>query len=106
MNAEVAGIVLLLAVAAILGVTAVLRLRAQTKPSARMLHARERSAGTIRKREPELEARIESVLRGPRQKYGAIFTEYSVWRAGRSRFHDQGLDWRTFGDGPQFVEEP
>jgi hypothetical protein len=112
-----------------------------------------------RKRALDLEARIKTVLTGPRQKYGDIFTDYSVWKAGRetrlelvatdqwgrlneftrclvvrylwrvleslsggavvvvdqppqewnvdvdSGFRDQGFDWKTFGHGPQFVEE-
>jgi len=113
-----------------------------------------------RKRSPDLEARIKTVLAGPRQKYGDIFTDYSVWKSeqetrleltatdqwGRlneftrclvvrylwrvleslaggavvvvdeppqewnvevdAGFRDQGFDWKTFGHGPQFVEEP
>jgi hypothetical protein len=107
----------------------------------------------------ELEARIKTVLTGPRQKYGEIFTTYSVWKsesetrlelvAGEpwkklneftralvvrylwrvleslaggavvivddptqvwneeidSGFRDQGFDWKTFGSGPQFINE-
>lgn len=129
---------------------AVLRWRAEA-------HARIRSQ---RKRAPDLEARIKTVLAGPRQKYGDIFTDYSVWKSeqetrleltatdqwGRlneftrclvvrylwrvleslaggavvvvdqpaqewnvevdAGFRDQGFDWKTFGHGPQFVEEP
>ncbi len=113
-----------------------------------------------RKRAPDLEARIKTVLAGPRQKYGDIFTDYSVWKTERetrleliatpkwarlneftrclvvrylwrvleslaggavvvvdqpaqewnveidSGFRDQGFDWKTFGLGPQFVDEP
>ncbi len=33
------------------------------------------------KRSYELEARIKTVLTGPRQKYGEIFTDYSVWKS-------------------------
>jgi len=131
-------------------VLAVLRWRAEA-------HARIRSQ---RKRAPDLEARIKTVLAGPRQKYGDIFTDYSVWKSeqetrleltatdqwGRlndftrclvvrylwrvleslaggavvvvdqppqewnvevdAGFRDQGFDWKTFGHGPQFVEEP
>jgi hypothetical protein len=112
-----------------------------------------------RRRAYELEARIRTVLTGPRQKYGEIFTEYSVWKdetetrlelvAGTpwkklneftrclivrylwrvleslaggavvivddpqqvwndevdSGFRDQGFDWKTFGMGPQFINE-
>jgi len=113
-----------------------------------------------RRRAYELEARIRTVLTGPRQKYGEIFTDYTVWRcetetrlelvagppwkklnefsralivrylwrvleslAGGavvivddpqltwneevdSGFRDQGFDWKTFGMGPQFINEP
>jgi hypothetical protein len=113
-----------------------------------------------RQRAPDLEARIKTVLTGPRNKYGDIFTDYSVWKAGRETrlelvatdrwgkvneftrclvvrylwrvleslaggavvvvdqpaqewnvevdadFRDQGFDWKTFGNGPQFVDEP
>jgi len=112
-----------------------------------------------RRRSYELEARIRTVLTGPRQKYGEIFTDFSVWKdatetrlelvAGTpwkslneftralivrylwrvleslaggavvivddpqqvwneeidSGFRDQGFDWKTFGMGPQFVNE-
>jgi hypothetical protein len=111
------------------------------------------------RRSYELEARIRTVLTGPRQKYGEIFTDYSVWKtetetrleltAGTpwkklneftrclivrylwrvleslaggavvivddpqqvwndevdTGFRDQGFDWKTFGMGPQFVNE-
>jgi hypothetical protein len=114
---------------------------------------------TQRKRAPDLEARIKTVLAGPSQKYGDIFTDYSVWKSERETrlelvasdqwarlneftrclvvrylwrvleslagsavvvvdqppqewnvevdtgFRDQGFDWKTFGHGPQFVEE-
>lgn len=117
-------------------------------------------ARTARRRAPDLEARIKTVLAGPRQKYGDIFTDYSVWKSERetrleltatpqwarlneftrclvvrylwrvleslsggavvvvdapqqewnvevdSVFRDQGFDWKTFGHGPQFIEEP
>jgi hypothetical protein len=113
-----------------------------------------------RHRAHDLEARIRTVLTGPRQKYGDIFTDYAVWRyetetrlelvagppwkklneftrclivrylwrvleslAGGavvivddpqqtrndevdSGFRDQGFDWKTFGMGPQFINEP
>jgi len=113
-----------------------------------------------RKRAPDLEARIKTVLAGPRHKYGDIFTDYSVWKTDRETrleltatpkwarlneftrclvvrylwrvleslaggavvvvdqpaqewnveidagFRDQGFDWKTFGLGPQFVDEP
>ena len=36
-----------------------------------------------RRRSPELEARIKTVLAGPRQKYGDIFTDYAVWKSER-----------------------
>ena len=116
-------------------------------------------AAPPRKRALDLEARIKTVLTGPRQKYGDIFTDYSVWKSGRETrlelvatdqwgrlneftrclvvrylwrvleslsggavvvvdapaqewnvdvdagFRDQGFDWKTFGHGPQFVEE-
>ena len=38
------------------------------------------AAALAPRRAPELEARIRSVLAGPRQKYGEIFTDYSVWK--------------------------
>jgi hypothetical protein len=139
------GVVLL----AVLALFAVLRWRAEAQ-------ARIRSQ---RKRAPDLEARIKTVLAGPRQKYGDIFTDYSVWKSERETrleltatdqwgrlneftrclvvrylwrvleslaggavvvvdtpaqewnvevdagFRDQGFDWKTFGHGPQFVEE-
>ena len=58
-------------VVAILAVLAVLRWRAEAQ-------ARIRSQ---RKRAPDLEARIKTVLAGPKQKYGDIFTDYSVWKS-------------------------
>jgi len=121
---------------------------------------KEHVARTVRKRAPDLEARIKTVLAGPRQKYGDIFTDYSVWKTERETrleltatvqwsrlneftrclvvrylwrvleslaggavvvvdtpqqewnveidagFRDQGFDWKTFGHGPQFIEEP
>jgi hypothetical protein len=133
-----------------LGALAVLRMRAE-----------ERARALVRRRRaPDLEARIKTVLAGPRQKYGDIFTDYSVWKSERetrlelaatdqwghlneftrclvvrylwrvleslaggavvvvdqppqewnvdvdSGFRDQGFDWKTFGQGPQFVDEP
>jgi hypothetical protein len=50
-----------------------------------MLDGRERArvVAAAPKRSIELEARIKTVLSGPRQKYGEIFTEYSVWRSER-----------------------
>ena len=141
----IAGVVVL----AILAVLAVLRWRNEAQ-------ARIRSQ---RKRAPDLEARIKTVLAGPRQKYGDIFTDYSVWKSDQETrleltatdqwgrlneftrclvvrylwrvleslaggavvvvdqpaqewnvevdagFRDQGFDWKTFGLGPQFVEE-
>jgi len=137
-------------VLAVLAVWVVLRWRA-------LMQARIR---TQRRRAPDLEARIKTVLTGPRQKYGDIFTDYSVWKSERETrlelvatdqwgrlneftrclvvrylwrvleslsggavvvvdqppqewnvevdagFRDQGFDWKTFGHGPQFVEEP
>jgi hypothetical protein len=142
-------IILGVVVLALLAVFAILRWRAEAQ-------ARIRSQ---RKRAPDLEARIKTVLAGPRQKYGDIFTDYSVWKSeqetrleltatdqwGRlneftrclvvrylwrvleslsggavvvvdqppqewnvevdTGFRDQGFDWKTFGHGPQFVEE-
>lgn len=137
-------------VVATLLIYGVLRARAEQQQVAR----------TARKRAPDLEARIKTVLAGPRQKYGDIFTDYSVWKSERetrleltatpqwarlneftrclvvrylwrvleslsgaavvvvdapqqewnveidSGFRDQGFDWKTFGHGPQFIEEP
>lgn len=141
---------LLVVVIAALAVVAAIRLRNEAQ-------ARIRSQ---RKRAPDLEARIKTVLAGPRQKYGDIFTDYSVWKSERETrleltataqwgrlneftrclvvrylwrvleslaggavvvvdhpaqewnvevdagFRDQGFDWKTFGTGPQFAEEP
>ncbi len=138
-----------LAVIAILAVLA--RSRSRTEVQARIR--------SQRKRAPDLVARIKTVLACPRQKYGDIFTDYSVWKYehetrleltatdqwGRMNeftrclvvrylwrvleslaggavvvvdqppqewnvevdtgFRDQGFDWKTFGLGPQFVEE-
>jgi hypothetical protein len=125
------------------------------------MRAEERARAAVRRtRAPDLEARIKTVLAGPRQKYGDIFTDYSVWKSERetrleltatdqwgrlneftrclvvrylwrvleslaggavvivdqppqewnvevdSGFRDQGFDWKTFGHGPQFVDEP
>lgn len=64
---------LLVVVIAILAILAALRLRAEAQ-------ARIRSQ---RKRAPDLEARIKTVLAGPKQKYGDIFTDYSVWKSER-----------------------
>ncbi len=131
-------------------VIGVLRIRAQA--AIRALPKRRRAL--------DLEARIKTVLTGPRQKYGDIFTDYSVWKSGRETrlelvatdqwsrmneftrclvvrylwrvleslaggavvvvdqppqewnvdvdagFRDQGFDWKTFGHGPQFADEP
>jgi len=142
-------LILLFVVVVVVAVLAVLRMRAEAA-------ARIRSQ---RKRAPDLEARIKTVLAGPRQKYGDIFTDYSVWKSERETrleltatdqwgrlneftrclvvrylwrvleslaggavvvvdqpaqewnvevdagFRDQGFDWKTFGTGPQFVEE-
>jgi hypothetical protein len=141
----IVGVVIL----ALLVVLAVLRWRAEAQERIR----------SQRKRAPDLEARIKTVLTGPRQKYGDIFTGYSVWKSDRETrlelvasdqwarlneftrclvvrylwrvleslaggavvvvdqppqewnvevdtgFRDQGFDWKTFGHGPQFVEE-
>ncbi len=138
-----------LVVAALL-IYGVLRARAEQQEVAR----------SARKRAPDLEARIKTVLAGPRHKYGDIFTDYSVWKSERETrleltataqwarlndftrclvvrylwrvleslsggavvvvdhpqqewnveidagFRDQGFDWKTFGHGPQFIEEP
>src|SRR5580698_5306648 len=143
-------LILLVAVIAVLAVLAFLRLRAEAQERIR----------SQRKRAPDLEARIKTVLAGPTQKYDDIFTDYSVWKSeqetrleltatdqwGRlneftrclvvrylwrvleslaggavvivdqpaqewnvevdAGFRDQGFDWKTFGHGPQFVEEP
>lgn len=143
-------LVLLVVIIAALAVVAAIRLHNEAQ-------ARIRSQ---RKRAPDLEARIKTVLAGPRQKYGDIFTDYSVWKSERETrlelsatdqwgrlneftrclvvrylwrvleslaggavvvvdqppqewnvevdagFRDQGFDWKTFGTGPQFVEEP
>jgi hypothetical protein len=150
MTAIVVVIVAAVAVLIVLVTLAVLRLRAEERVR----------ASTRRMRAPDLEARIKTVLAGPRQKYGDIFTDYSVWKSERetrleltatdqwgrlndftrclvvrylwrvleslaggavvlvdqpaqewnvdidSGFRDQGFDWKTFGQGPQFVDEP
>lgn len=142
-------ILLVVVVLAVLGVLAARRMR--TEATARIRVQRVRA--------PELEARIKTVLTGPRQKYGDIFTDYSVWKSERETrleltatdqwgrlneftrclvvrylwrvleslaggavvvvdrpaqewnveidagFRDQGWDWKTFGQGPQFAEE-
>jgi hypothetical protein len=146
------GVVIAIAIFAIMALAtfAVLRWRAD-----KVEHIR-----TVRTRAPDLEARIKTVLTGPRQKYGDIFTDYSVWKSDRETrleltataqwsrlneftrclivrylwrvleslaggavvvvdqpaqewnvevdagFRDQGFDWKTFGHGPQFIEEP
>jgi hypothetical protein len=146
------GVIIAIAVfvLAALVIYGVLRSRAQRHEVAR----------TARKRAPDLEARIKTVLAGPRLKYGDIFTDYSVWKSERETrleltatvqwsrlneftrclvvrylwrvleslsggavvvvdapqqewnveidagFRDQGFDWKTFGTGPQFIEEP
>jgi hypothetical protein len=149
MNTLVVLVIVGVVVLAVLAVLAVLRWRADAR--ARALPPRKRAL--------DLEARIKTVLAGPRQKYGDIFTDYSVWKAGRETrlelvatdqwgrlneftrclvvrylwrvleslaggavvvvdepaqewnveidtgFRDQGFDWKTFGHGPQFVEE-
>jgi hypothetical protein len=150
MTAIVVIIVVAAAAFIALATLAVLRLRAE-----------ERARAALRRtRAPDLEARIKTVLAGPRQKYGDIFTDYSVWKSERetrleltatdqwgrlneftrclvvrylwrvleslaggavvvvdqppqewnvevdSGFRDQGFDWKTFGHGPQFVDEP
>jgi hypothetical protein len=146
----VVALVLLVVVIVALGVMAAIRMHNEAQ-------ARIRSQ---RKRAPDLEARIKTVLAGPRQKYGDIFTDYAVWKSeqetrleltatdqwGRlneftrclvvrylwrvleslaggavvvvdqpaqewnvevdAGFRDQGFDWKTFGTGPQFAEEP
>jgi hypothetical protein len=143
-------IVVAILVLAALIVTAALRMRVEA-------HTRK---VTERRRSPELEARIKTVLAGPRQKYGDIFTDYTVWKSERetrleltatpkwkklneftrslvvrylwrvleslaggavvivdepaqvwneevdSSFRDQGFDWKTFGSGPQYVNDP
>lgn len=145
-------IILLLGAAVIAALVVLVVLRWRTETTARIR--------SQRKRAPDLEARIKTVLAGPRQKYGDIFTDYSVWKSeqetrleltatdqwGRlneftrclvvrylwrvleslaggaivivdmppqewnvevdAGFRDQGFDWKTFGHGPQFVEEP
>jgi hypothetical protein len=142
-------IAVVVVVLAVLVVFAIMRMRA---------NARIRSQ-PMRKRALDLEARVKTVLTGPRQKYGDIFADYSVWRSDRETrlelvatdrwsrlneftrclvvrylwrvleslaggavvvvdqppqewnvevdagFRDQGFDWKTFGHGPQFVEE-
>lgn len=146
------GVVIAIAIFAIMALAtfAVLRWRADKVEQIR----------TVRTRAPDLEARIKTVLTGPRQKYGDIFTDYSVWKSDRETrleltataqwarlneftrclivrylwrvleslaggavvvidqpaqewnvevdagFRDQGFDWKTFGHGPQFIEEP
>jgi hypothetical protein len=69
----VVALALLVVVIAALAVVAAIRLRNEAQ-------ARIRSQ---RKRAPDLEARIKTVLAGPRQKYGDIFTDYSVWKSER-----------------------
>jgi hypothetical protein len=49
--------------------------------SMREARERERIAAAAPRRSAELEARIKTVLAGPRQKYGEIFTDYSVWKS-------------------------
>ncbi len=138
-----------LVILAALSVLAAMRARAKTRVAGQ----------PARLRAPDLEARISTVLAGPRNKYGDIFTGYTVWKAGRETrlelvatdkwgrlneftrslvvrylwrvleslaggavvvvdqppqewnveadagFRDQGFDWKTFGHGPQFIEE-
>ena len=147
------GVAIAIAIIAIVSFATFAALRWRTK-------AVEVQARTTRTRAPDLEARIKTVLTGPRQKYGDIFTDYSVWKTERetrleltataqwsrlneftrclvvrylwrvleslaggavvvvdsppqewnvevdSGFRDQGFDWKTFGHGPQFIEEP
>jgi len=142
-------VIICVALVVVIAIVAVLRYRALQDMKAR----------TQRKRAPDLEARIKTVLSGPRQKYGDIFTDYSVWKSERetrleltatpqwarlneftrclvvrylwrvleslsggavvvidsppqewnvevdASFRDQGFDWKTFGHGPQFIEE-
>lgn len=143
---------LVVVVAAIFGALAAVAVRRQ-RELAKIKFARQP------RRAPELEARIRKVLTGPTQKFGAIFTDYTVWKvehetrleltagapwtklneftrclvvrylwrvleslaggavvivdsppqqwnhAVDSGFRDQGFDWKTFGEGPQFVKE-
>ena len=147
------GVAIAITIIAIVSFATFAALRWRTK-------AVEVQARTTRTRAPDLEARIKTVLTGPRQKYGDIFTDYSVWKTERetrleltataqwsrlneftrclvvrylwrvleslaggavvvvdsppqewnvevdSGFRDQGFDWKTFGHGPQFIEEP
>jgi hypothetical protein len=67
----VVALALLVVVIAALAVVAAIRLRNEAQARIR----------TQRKRAPDLEARIKTVLAGPRQKYGDIFTDYSVWKS-------------------------
>lgn len=147
--------------AIVMTVVVVLALSVAGVITARHLRAIEAKKKLVRrKRAPDLEARIMTVLTGPRQKYGDIFTDYSVWKSERetrleltatpkwgrlneftrclvvrylwrvleslaggavvvvdlpaqewnveidSGFRDQGFDWKTFGLGPQFIDEP
>jgi hypothetical protein len=127
----------------------------------RSVRARQRRRTVLSepRRSYELEARIKTVLTGPRQKYGDIFTDYTVWKSDTETrlelvsgppwqrlnvftrclvvrylwrvleslaggavviidqpkqlwnedvdlgFRDQGFDWKSFGVGPQFVNE-
>jgi hypothetical protein len=125
----------------------------------RAMHEQRQKALLMPRRSFELEARIKTVLTGPRQKYGEIFTDYAVWKSETetrlelvagdpwkrlneftrclivrylwrvleslaggavvivdepqqlwnvevdSGFRDQGFDWKTFGNGPQFINE-
>jgi hypothetical protein len=146
------GVVLALAAIALVALAVVVALRRRSGVEVKTRITRTRA--------PDLEARIKTVLTGPRHKYGDIFTDYSVWRSDRetrleltataqwsrlneftrclvvrylwrvleslaggavivvdsppqewnveidSGFRDQGFDWKTFGHGPQFIEEP
>ena len=47
----------------------------------RMLSEERAAAKRAPQRSYELEARIKTVLGGPRAKYGEIFTDYSVWKS-------------------------
>ena len=147
----VAASFILFAIVIVAALAGVVALRSIRERRARALVAPRRSY--------DLEARIKTVLTGPRQKYGEIFTDYSVWKtetetrlelvagdpwkrlnefnralivrylwrvleslAGGavvivddpqqvwnedvdSGFRDQGFDWKTFGQGPQFINE-
>jgi hypothetical protein len=48
----------------------------------------------------DLEARIRTVLTGPRQKYGEIFTDYSVWKSdSETRLElTAGTPWKALNE--------